>query len=166
MKAKALYPGTFDPITNGHADLVTRAAGFFDEVVMAIAASVVKKPFFTLEKRLELARIVLSDVPNVRVIGFEGLLANFARQHGATVMLRGLRAVSDFEHEFQLANINRQLDPDLETVFMAPGEGFNYISSSLVREIALLGGDVTPFVHPAVKAALDDVSAPGAAPAD
>ncbi|MEJ6655226.1 MAG: pantetheine-phosphate adenylyltransferase [Pseudomonas sp.] len=149
-----LYPGTFDPITKGHMDLVGRAAKLFDRVVVAVAASAKKNPAFTLEQRVELAREVLKDYPNVEVVGFSTLLAHFADEVGANVLLRGLRAVSDFEYEFQLANMNRQLAPEVESLFLTPSEKYSYISSTLVREIASLGGDVTKFVHPAVHEAL------------
>lgn len=149
-----LYPGTFDPITMGHMDLVGRAARLFDRVVVAIAASPKKNPTFSLEERVELAREVLKQYPNVEVVGFSTLLAHFADEVGANVLLRGLRAVSDFEYEFQLANMNRQLAPQVESLFLTPSEKYSYISSTLVREIASLGGDVTKFVHPVVHEAL------------
>src|SRR5438034_1827245 len=136
MKRNAVYPGTFDPITNGHHDLVRRAAGIFDQVIVAIAANAHKTPMFPLEKRVELARRVLSDLTNVEVLGYSGLTADFARQHHGTVIVRGLRALSDFEFEFQLANMSRALDPAFETVFLTPQEHFPFISPTLVREIA------------------------------
>ncbi len=151
----ALYPGTFDPITNGHIDLVQRAAKLFDTVIVAIAASSKKNPKFSLEKRIELAEQVLSDCPNVIVKGFDILLIDFARQQNATVLIRGLRAVSDFEYEFQLASMNRHLAPDLESVFLMPADEYSFISSSLVKEVAALGGDVSNFVHPIVFKALN-----------
>lgn len=151
---RVLYPGTFDPITKGHGDLIERAARLFDEVIIAVAASPKKNPLFTLEKRVELARAVSADLPNVRVIGFSNLLAHFAHEQQANVLLRGLRAVSDFEYEFQLANMNRQLAPDVESLFLTPSEKYSYISSTLVREIAALGGDIDKFVHPVVAEAL------------
>jgi pantetheine-phosphate adenylyltransferase len=151
---KAVYPGTFDPITNGHIDLIERAARRFDSVVVAIHKSAAKQPAFSWEERVELARAVLGAQTNVTVEGFDGLLVEFARANGAGVILRGLRAVSDFEYEFQLASMNRQLAPEIETLFMTPDEHYAYVSSSLVREIAALGGDVTPFVHQKVVAAL------------
>ncbi|HEV3285696.1 MAG TPA: pantetheine-phosphate adenylyltransferase [Steroidobacteraceae bacterium] len=154
MKRNAVYPGTFDPITNGHQDLVRRAAGIFDAVVVGIAANPNKTPMFPLETRVDLARRVLSDLPNVTVEGYDGLTVDFARQHGGAVVVRGLRAVSDFEFEFQLANMSRHLDKALETVFLTPKEHFTFISSTLVREIAILGGDVRQFVHPIVEAEL------------
>ncbi len=150
----ALYPGTFDPITNGHNDLVRRAARIFDRVVVAVAANPNKAPMFPLQKRVELARAVLSDVPGVEVLGYAGLTVEFARANGLGVVLRGLRAVSDFEFEFQLANMSRHLTPEIETMFMTPKEQFTFISSTLVREIAVLGGVVDEFVHPIVAAAL------------
>ncbi len=155
MPITALYPGTFDPVTNGHTDLVQRAARLFDTVVVAVAAVSGKQPVFSLEERVALAREALADVPNVEVCGFDSLLVEFMRERGASVILRGLRAVSDFEYEFQLASMNRHLDPDVETVFLTPAEQYSFISSSLVREIASLGGDVSAFVHPAVAAALN-----------
>lgn len=154
MKVVALYPGTFDPITNGHSDLVRRAARLFDQVVVAVAANPTKQPLFSLEQRVELARAVIGDTAHVKIIGFGNLLVECAQQHHAQVLLRGLRAVSDFEYEFQMAGMNRRLDPKIETVFMTPSENEMYISASLVKEIAKLGGDVAEFVHPAVKAAL------------
>lgn len=154
-KVIALYPGTFDPITNGHSDLIRRAAGLFTEVVVAVAANPAKQPLFALDRRVEFARTVLDGIAGVRVIGFDNLLIDCVRQNGAQVILRGLRAVSDFEYEFQMAGMNRRLDPRVETVFMTPSEKDTFISASLVKEIARLGGNVTEFVHPAVKAALD-----------
>jgi pantetheine-phosphate adenylyltransferase len=154
MKRNALYPGTFDPITNGHHDLVRRAAGIFDRVVVAIAANPNKAPLFPLVRRVELASEVLKDLPNVEVMGYSGLTVEFARAHDLNVILRGLRAVSDFEFEFQLANMSRHLAPEIETVFMTPQEQFTFISSTLVREVAILGGNVTEFVHPTVAEAL------------
>jgi pantetheine-phosphate adenylyltransferase len=154
VKRNALYPGTFDPITTGHQDLVRRAASIFDRVVVAIAANPNKTPLFALEKRVELAARVLADVPNVQVLGYAGLTVDFAREHKLGVVIRGLRAVSDFEFEFQLANMSRHLSRDIETVFMTPQEQYSFISSTLVREIAVLGGDVSEFVHPIVAAEL------------
>ena len=154
MKRNAVYPGTFDPITNGHQDLVRRAAGIFDAVIVAIAANPNKTPMFPLEKRVEMARAVLSELSNVTVQGYAGLTVDFARQQQGAVIVRGLRAVSDFEFEFQLANMSRHLDRDFETVFLTPQEQFTFISSTLVREIAVLGGDVHQFVHPIVEAEL------------
>lgn len=150
MKIKAIYPGTFDPITLGHQDLVARASGIFDELIVAVADSRAKRPFFTLEQRVGMARQVLSPHNNVRVVAFSGLLMEFARQQGATVVVRGVRAVSDFEYEFQLAGMNRNLHPRVETIFMTPSEKYLFISATLVREISTLGGDVRKFVSPHV----------------
>ena len=150
----AVYPGTFDPITNGHIDLVARAAPLFDKVVVGIAESPGKSPALPLAQRVELARIALAGHDNVEVVGFHSLLAHFVHEIGAGVLLRGLRAVSDFEYEFQLASMNRHLIPDVETLFLTPAEQHSFISSSLVREVARLGGDVSGFVHPAVATAL------------
>jgi len=152
---KAVYPGTFDPITRGHEDLVRRAARLFGEVVVAVADSRTKQPFFSLDERVEMAASVLADCPNVRVTGFSGLLIHFLQQQDAYIILRGLRAVSDFEYEFQLAGMNRNLYPNVETIFLTPSEQYMFISASMVREIALLGGDVSQFVQPAVCARLD-----------
>ena len=154
MKRNAVYPGTFDPITNGHTDLVRRAAGIFDSVIVAIAANPNKTPMFSLQTRVDLARRVLSELPNVTVEGYSGLTVDFARAQGGAVVVRGLRALSDFEFEFQLANMSRHLDRNFETVFLTPQEQFTFISSTLVREIAVLGGDVHEFVHPIVEAEL------------
>ena len=154
MTSRAMYPGTFDPITNGHTDLVRRAAKIFDSVVVAIAASPRKTPTFSLEVRVGLARVVLSDIANVEVTGYEGLTVDFATKNDLPVMIRGLRAVSDFEFEFQLATMSRQIAPSIETVFLTPAEQFTYISSTLVREVASFHGDVAKFVHPRVKEAL------------
>lgn len=150
----AIYPGTFDPITNGHTDLVLRAAPLFERIVVGVAESSGKNPGFSLQERIELARLALDGIPNVEVCGFDTLLADFVRRVGAGVLLRGLRAVSDFEYEFQLASMNRHLIPNVETLFLTPAEQYSFISSSLVREIARLGGDVSGFVHPAVQQAL------------
>jgi len=154
MSISALYPGTFDPITNGHLDLIRRAASIFQRVVVAIAANPAKAPLFSLEERVELARAVLADIPNAEVVGYSGLTVQFAQDHGLAVMVRGLRAVSDFEFEFQLATMSRHIAGQVETVFLTPTEQFSFISSSMVREIALLGGDVSRFVDPVVEAAL------------
>ena len=154
MKRHAMYPGTFDPITNGHQDLVRRAAGIFDRVIVAIAANPNKAPMFSLDQRVDLARKVLADLPNVEVMGYAGLTVEFARKHGLSVVVRGLRAVSDFEFEFQLANMSRHLAREIETVFLTPQEQFTFISSSLIREIAVLGGETKEFVHPIVDAEL------------
>jgi pantetheine-phosphate adenylyltransferase len=147
---KAVYPGTFDPLTRGHEDLVRRASTLFDKLVLAIADSKAKKPFFTLDERIAMSREVLGDLKNVEVLGFSGLLTEFVRKQGARVVLRGLRAVSDFEYEFQLAGMNRNLYPEMETIFLTPSEQHMFISATLVREIAALGGDVAKFVHPLV----------------
>ena len=154
MKRNALYPGTFDPITNGHHDLVRRAATIFDRVIVAIAANPNKAPMFSLETRIDLAQRVLHGIPHVEVVGYADLTVEFARKNNVSVVMRGLRAVSDFEFEFQLANMNRHLSPDIETVFLTPQEQFTFISSTLVREIAVLGGNVAEFVHPIVEAEL------------
>lgn len=156
MKVKAIYPGTFDPITNGHTDLVARAAKMFDEVILAVAHNPNKKPFFELEQRVEIAKSILSHLDNVTVIGFSGLLADLAREQNSHVLVRGLRAVSDFEFEFQLANMNRRLNKELETVFLTPAEKNSFISSSLVKEVAIHGGDVHEFVDSIVVNALKE----------
>jgi pantetheine-phosphate adenylyltransferase len=158
MKITAIYPGTFDPITNGHVDLVQRACRLFDHVIVAIAAgsSGAKAPVFTLEERVALAQEVLTECDNIEVCGFDTLLVDFMQEKGAGVIIRGLRAVSDFEYEFQLASMNRKLAPEVETVFLTPAEQFSFISSSLVREIASLGGNVSPFVHAKVATALNN----------
>lgn len=150
----AIYPGSFDPITNGHSDLIQRATRLFDRVIVAIATGDGKTPVFSIEERVALAREVLSELGNIEVCAFETLLVDFARSKNAAVIIRGLRAVSDFEYEFQLASMNRHLSPEVETLFLTPAEEYAYISSSLVREIATLGGDVSPFVHKKVVAAL------------
>jgi len=150
----AVYPGTFDPITNGHNDLVRRAGKLFDRVIVAIAKNTGKNPAFTLEQRVSLVKTVIGDVKSVEICAFDNLLVEFVQQHQADVILRGLRAVSDFEYEFQLAGMNRRLAPEVETMFLTPSEQFAFISSGLVREIAALGGSVSEFVHPAVQAAL------------
>jgi pantetheine-phosphate adenylyltransferase len=155
MGNRAMYPGTFDPFTNGHNDLVRRACRIFDHVVIAIAANPGKVPAFSLEQRVDLARRVLADVPNVEVTGYTGLTVDFARKNGLNVIVRGLRAVSDFEFEFQLATMSRHLNGEVETVFLTPTEQFNFISSTLIREIASLGGNVRKFVHPLVAEALE-----------
>ena len=154
MHTRAIYPGTFDPITNGHIDLVERAAALFGQVIVGVAASPSKSPRFNLEQRVELARQVTAHLDNVTVVGFSGLLVDFAKHHNATVLIRGLRAVSDFEYEFQLANMNRRLHPGLESVFLTPAEENSFISSTLVKEVALHGGDVSQFVPPLVTEAL------------
>ena len=159
MKTTVIYPGTFDPITNGHIDLVNRASKLFEHVIVAVAINPTKTPAFTLEKRVNLAKQTLAGLPNVEVCGFEGLLVDIAREKKAQVIIRGLRAVSDFEHEFQLAGMNRHMEPNVETMFLTPAEQFSYISSSLVREVAELGGDVSAFVAPCVVEALAELSA-------
>lgn len=150
MNNKAVYPGTFDPITLGHEDLVRRAARLFDRVIVAVADSGAKRPFFTRDERVDMARRVLKDLKNVEVVGFSGLLMKFVRQHKARVVIRGLRAASDFEYEFQHAGMNRGLYPDVETLFLTPGEQHMFVSATIVREISILGGDVRNFVPPAV----------------
>lgn len=154
MKQIAVYPGTFDPMTNGHADLCERAARLFDQVILAVAVDTSKQTYFDLDTRMELANTVLASMPSVVVEPFEGLLVDFAQQRNANVILRGLRAVSDFEYEFQLAGMNRSLNGDIETLFLTPAEQYAFLSSSLVREVATLGGDVSRFVHPDVASAL------------
>ncbi len=149
-----VYPGTFDPITIGHVDLVERACRLFDRVVVAIASSERKRPLFSLEERIGLCEAALGHIRNVEIVGFDILVVKFLRERKGCAVLRGLRAVSDFEYEFQLANMNRAMDPDFETVFLTPADHLSFISSTLVREIASLQGDVTKFVHPSVRAAL------------
>jgi pantetheine-phosphate adenylyltransferase len=151
----AVYPGTFDPLTRGHEDLVRRAASIFSEVIVGIADSKNKKPIFTLEERIQISREVLSHYSNVRVEGFTGLLKDFVRKNNARVIVRGLRAVSDFEYEFQMAGMNRYLVPDVETLFLTPSDQYQFISGTFVREVALLGGDVSKFVFPSVEQWLD-----------
>ncbi|MEP0357590.1 MAG: pantetheine-phosphate adenylyltransferase [Paraglaciecola sp.] len=154
MHSKAIYPGTFDPVTNGHADLIVRASKMFTDVIVGVAFNPNKKPLFSLDERVDLIKHVTADLDNVTVIGFKGLLADFAETQGATVLIRGLRAVSDFEYEFQLANMNRRLNPNLESVFMTPAEENSFISSTLVKEVALHRGRVNEFCHSAVIDAL------------
>lgn len=154
MSVGAMYPGTFDPVTNGHLDLVRRAAKLFDRVVVAVAASPNKTPMFTLDERIGMARTALGDTPNIVVDGYNGLTVDYVRQHGLKVIIRGLRAVSDFEYEFQLATMNRHLRSEVETIFLTPAEEYTFVSSTFVREIGLLGGDISPFVPPGVAAAL------------
>ncbi|HXF80286.1 MAG TPA: pantetheine-phosphate adenylyltransferase [Usitatibacter sp.] len=149
MTIRAVYPGTFDPITNGHEDLIQRASRLFDEVMVGVAHSQAKRPFFSLDERIALAREVLKPYKNVTVEGFSGLLSEFVKEHSATVILRGLRAVSDFEYEFQLAGMNRRLAPGVETLFLTPSDKYLFLSATIVREIAVLGGDISAFVHPA-----------------
>ncbi len=151
---KAVYPGTFDPITLGHEDLVRRAAHLFDEVIVAVAGSSSKSTVFSLEERTALAKEVFTQYSNVKVVGFSGLLMQFVQDQGAQMVIRGLRAASDFEYEFQLAGMNRKLYPKLETIFLTPSEQYMFVSSSLVREVAKLGGDVHQFVSPTVEAAI------------
>lgn len=154
MTVSAMYPGTFDPITLGHEDLVRRACRLFDKVVVAIAANPSKEPMFSHDERVDLAKSVLSEIRNVEVCGYEGLTVNFALENDLQVIVRGLRAISDFEYEFQLANMNRHLTDDVETAFLTPTEKYTYISATLVREICAMGGDISEFVSPPVKAAL------------
>jgi pantetheine-phosphate adenylyltransferase len=155
-RTTAIYPGTFDPITNGHCDLVQRATRMFERVIVAVAANPSKTPTFSLEERVAMAGTTLAGLDKVEICGFDTLLVEFSKSKGAQIILRGLRAVSDFEFEFQLAGMNRKMAPDIETVFMMPAEQYTYLSSSLVREIATLGGDVSDFVHPEVKRALHE----------
>ena len=150
MMIKAVYPGTFDPFTRGHEDLVRRASKLFENLIVGVAESPSKRPFFTLTERIEMARNVLTEYGNVHVAGFSGLLMDFVRQNQAGVILRGLRAVSDFEYEFQMAGMNRTLLPEVETMFLTPSDQYQFISASIVREIALLGGSVSKFVQPSV----------------
>ncbi|AAZ23966.1 pantetheine-phosphate adenylyltransferase [Colwellia psychrerythraea 34H] len=154
---RAIYPGTFDPVTNGHSDLIVRASKLFSEVIIGVASSPSKQPRFDLEQRVAMLEQVTQDLTNVTVVGFSGLLVDFAKQYQAKVLIRGLRAVSDFEYEFQLANMNRRLSSELESVFLTPAEENSFISSTLVKEVALHKGDVGQFVHPVVKAALDKI---------
>lgn len=155
LHTKILYPGTFDPITNGHVDLVIRAVKLFDEVIIAVALGHHKKPLFDFDERVDMVKTVFADLPQVSVVGFEGLLVDFMRIQGATAVLRGLRAMSDFEYEFQLANLNRELDPNFEAVFLTPSQQYSFISSTLVREIGKLEGDVSKFVPPCVEEAFE-----------
>ena len=150
MNSKAVYPGTFDPITLGHEDLIRRASRLFDTLIVAIADSGAKRPFFTRDERVEMAREALKNLKNVEVVGFSGLLMQFVQEHNARVVVRGLRAVSDFEYEFQLAGMNRGMYPDVETLFLTPGEQYMFVSATIVREISVLGGDVSKFVAPHV----------------
>jgi pantetheine-phosphate adenylyltransferase len=154
MIKRIVYPGTFDPITNGHIDLVKRASELFDEVIVSIAANPGKKPMFTLGERVELTKMALEGVTGVRVRGFSGLLVHYLEELDVRIILRGLRAVSDFEYEFQLAAMNRRLNSQIETVFLTPAENYTFISASLIKEIASLGGNVAPFVHPNVNDAI------------
>ena len=148
MTILAVYPGTFDPVTNGHEDLIQRASRLFERVVVGVAHSQAKRPFFSLDERVALATEVLAPYGNVKVLGFTGLLSEFVREQHATVILRGLRAVSDFEYEFQLAGMNRRLAPGVETLFLTPSDKYLFLSATIVREIAVLGGDISAFVHP------------------
>lgn len=150
----AVYPGTFDPMTLGHLDLLRRACSIFSRVIVAVAQSDKKKPLFTLAERVELARAQCADIPNASVEGFDGLLCNFVQRHGAQVLIRGARAVSDFEYEFQMAGMNRHLMPQVETIFLTPGADYQFVSGTFVREIALMGGDVSGFVSPLVAEAM------------
>ena len=150
-KSIAVYPGTFDPLTSGHEDIVRRAASLFERVIIGVAESRSKHPLFSLAERVEIAREVLTGYPNVEIHGFDGLLMDFMRQHGASVIMRGLRAVSDFEYEFQMAGMNRNLYPDVETVFLTPSDQYMFVSATIVREIATLRGDVSKFVPPQVE---------------
>ena len=152
---RAVYPGTFDPMTMGHVDLVKRASKLFDLVIIAIASSDSKKPMFSLEERIEIGNKIFAEDPKVEVVGFSGLLVNFAKDNDANILIRGLRVVADFEYEFQLANMNRAMSPDIESVFLTPKEEYSYISSSLVKEIATMGGDVTRFVDAVTLEALN-----------
>ena len=154
-KRRIVYPGSFDPITRGHEDLVRRASALFDEVIVGVAASPSKRPFFSLEERVDMARQALADIPGVTVVGFASLLMTFLAEQGTTVVLRGLRAVSDFEYELQLAGMNRKLNHEVETLFLTPSEQYMFVSASLVREIARLGGDVSEFVHPLINSRLN-----------
>jgi pantetheine-phosphate adenylyltransferase len=154
MSTLAVYPGSFDPLTNGHVDIISRGARLFDRIIVAILVNAEKAPLFTMSERVEIARTVFTDQPNVEVDTFEGLLVDYVERRKAQVIVRGLRAVSDFEFEFQLANMSRHLDREIETVFLTPQEQFTFISSTLVREIAVLGGNVAEFVHPIVEAEL------------
>jgi pantetheine-phosphate adenylyltransferase len=156
MNIIAIYPGTFDPITNGHLDIIARASKLYHEVIVAVAVNRSKTPLFTLDERVDLARLVTPEFPNVRVIGFDNLLVDCAQQQGANVIVRGLRAVSDFEYEFQLAGMNRRLAPQLETMFLTPAEQYEFISSTMIREIAMLKGDVSCFVPKIVHQRLID----------
>jgi len=154
---KVVYPGTFDPITRGHEDLVRRASRLFDHVIVAVAVNSGKRPFFSVEERVDMAQKVLSDCENVKIMPFSGLLMNFLQRQNARIILRGLRAVSDFEYEFQMAGMNRGMYPDVETLFMTPSEEYMFISATIVREIASLGGNVETFVHPLVAERLQKI---------
>jgi pantetheine-phosphate adenylyltransferase len=164
---RAVYPGTFDPLTRGHEDIIRRGASLFDSVVVGVAASRGKNPIFSVDERIEIAREALADCANVRITSFSGLLVNFLREHDARVVLRGARSVSDFDYEFQMAGMNRQMMGDCETLFMVPTEGQMFVSGTLVREIAMMGGDVSRFVAPPVLAWIERklASSPGRTPA-
>lgn len=155
MLTKAVYPGTFDPLTHGHEDLVRRAANIFGSVVVGIADSRNKRPFFSLDERVEMAKFVLAHLTNVEVIGFDGLLLDLLREHNANIILRGLRAISDFDYEFQMAGMNRKLFPEVETLFLTPSDQYMFISATMVREIAMLGGDISEFVDPRICAQMN-----------
>ena len=159
--ATVVYPGSFDPITNGHADLIQRAARLFGQVIVGVARNISKHPLFSLDERIDLVRAAIGELPNVRVMPIDGLLVDFVTSQNAQVILRGLRAVSDFEYEFQLATMNRHLRPQIETIFLTPAEQHSFISSSLVKEVARFGGDVSVFLHPTVAAALRERIAAG-----
>ena len=161
MTIRAVYPGTFDPITNGHEDLIQRASRLFDQVVVGVAHSQAKRPFFSLDERVRLAKDVLEPYANVTVLGFSGLLSEFIADQKATVIMRGLRAVSDFEYEFQLAGMNRRLAPGVETLFLTPSDKYLFLSATIVREIAVLGGDISAFVHPVTAARMREKTARG-----
>lgn len=154
MRCKAIYPGTFDPITNGHIDIIKRASALFPELIVAVASNAVKRPFLPLNIRIELIKEALIELPNIKILGFDNLLIHFAHEQQAQIIIRGLRAVADFEYEFQLAGMNRKLSTHVETLFLTPSEDSMFISSTLVREIALLGGDISRFVPPVVVNAL------------
>ena len=156
MKSKAIYPGTFDPVTNGHVDMIARAAKIFPELIVAVASNTAKRPFFSLDERIGFVQYAIKDLPSVRVVGFDSLLIHFAQSQGASIILRGLRAVSDFEYEFQLAGMNRKLSNEVETMFLTPSEEYMFLSSTLVREIAALGGDVSGFVPASVVRSLSE----------
>lgn len=157
MSQVAVFPGTFDPITYGHQDLIRRAAGMFAQVIVAVAENKNKNPLFSLDKRVDMIHKAVGDMLNVQVMGFSNLLVDFAREHVATILVRGVRVITDFEYELQLVNMNRSLDPKLEAVFLVPAENHSFISSSLVKEVASLGGDVSSFVNEDVRAALKGV---------
>jgi len=154
MGIRAMYPGTFDPITNGHIDLIRRASGMFDEVVVAVADNPKKKPLFSLDERVSMSKEILKDLNNVRIVGYSNLTIHFAKEQNLNVIIRGIRAVSDYEFEFQLASMNRQLDENVETLFMTPADEYSYLSSSMVREIAAYGGNVSQFVHATINTAI------------